>query len=718
MGTPRAWVSACLVVGLLVSTAGSVNIEAVPVGDPGNAGELSGAGAGIYGSDRICGSVDYRYDIGKYEVTAGQYTEFLNAVARTDTYGLYNTHMDTAVDSFGCNIKRTGSSGEYKYIVTLDWADRPVNFVSWGDAARFANWLANGQPTGAQITSTTEDGSYCLNGAMSRASLLAVTRKTTAAWVIPSEDEWYKAAYYKGGSTNAGYWDYATRSNTAPGQDMADASGNNANYYTAPYACPIDLGKYTTVVGEFQDSASPYGTFDQGGNVWEWNEAVLYGSHRGLRGGSFSNTLNDLHASARSNYNPASEYYTVGFRVVKLPEPGDFDSDGDVDSADFDLFKACVSGPAIPYPPGCSSKDLDADGDADQSDFGIFQQRYQPSVVLWVAESDGFASAGHEGGPFAPPSKIYTLTNTGGHPITWTAVNTQTWATLSKNGGMLAAGASDTVGISINAEANVLTVGSYSDTLAFTDTTNHTGGATRAVNLTVRSPLLPVHMVLVPAGEFNYQNGSPIYLAAFLIGKYEVTNASYCEFLNNDDKEGFHYYSEMEIDRSGAPGNYTYTVKIGKDNYPIQFVSWYDAAAFAEWRSQAEGRAFRLPTEQEWEKAAGWDPGEQKLYTYGYHSDSIDCSWLNFNRCIGNTTPVGYYSGTSDRKDAKSYYGCYDMSGNVWEWTDSWHTIDQSRVRRGGSWDFNEWPCSCTYRNPSKPSGRNGVGFRLALDGE
>ncbi|HOW71077.1 MAG TPA: hypothetical protein PKY77_10790 [Phycisphaerae bacterium] len=76
--------SACVVVGLLASTAVAVNIETVPVGDPGNAGELSGLGAGGDGPDRICGSVGYTYSIGKYEVTAGQYCEFLNKVATTD----------------------------------------------------------------------------------------------------------------------------------------------------------------------------------------------------------------------------------------------------------------------------------------------------------------------------------------------------------------------------------------------------------------------------------------------------------------------------------------------------------------------------------------------------------------------------------------------------------------------------------------------------------
>ena len=123
--------------------------------------------------------------------------------------------------------------------------------------------------------------------------------------MIPSEDEWYKAAYFKGGSTSAGYWVYPTRSNTAPGQDLADVSANNANYYTAPYHNPIDPPYYTTVVGEFQNSASPYGTFDQGGNEWEWNEAVLSGSSRGSRGGAFLNDSADyLRASYRHGVYP------------------------------------------------------------------------------------------------------------------------------------------------------------------------------------------------------------------------------------------------------------------------------------------------------------------------------------------------------------------------------------------------------------------------------
>ena len=318
-------IAAALALLCLVGLAQATVIATVPVGNPGNAGELSGAGAGGYGPDRICGSVAYAYNIGKYEVTAGQYTAFLNAVAATDdTYGLYHPYMSGTVS--GSGITQGGVSGNYTYSVATDFINRPVNNVSWGDSARFANWLHNGQKTGAQSLATTEDGAYYLNGATTNAALNYVTRKAGWKWAITSEDEWYKAAYYKGGSTSAGYWDYPTSSDTAPGQDMADASGNNANWYTGYGAhYPIDSGKYTTVAGEFQNSDSPYGTFDQGGNVWEWNEALISSDHRGLRGGSFHETGYRLQAWYRLNqYYPTAEDSNVGFRVVALepvPEP-------------------------------------------------------------------------------------------------------------------------------------------------------------------------------------------------------------------------------------------------------------------------------------------------------------------------------------------------------------------------------------------------------------
>ena len=304
---------------LAAGGAMAVNIETITVGDPGNAADTRYETPGY-------GAVNYTYQIGKYEVTAGQYTAFLNAVAKTDTYALYNSTMSRT--DYGSGITQSGSPGSYTYSVATDFANRPVNYVTFWDSCRFANWLSNNQPTGAQGPGTTETGAYTLDGYNGNDGR-TIQRNPGATWAVASEDEWYKAAYYKGGGANAGYWDYPTSSNTAPGRDMNDASGNNANYYTGSEPYPIDNGKYTTIVGEFQNSPSPYGTFDQGGNVWEWNEAIPYQdsdyAYRGMRGGAFGeSSVGYLLASSRT-YGCAPTFeggFSFGFRVSEVPEPG------------------------------------------------------------------------------------------------------------------------------------------------------------------------------------------------------------------------------------------------------------------------------------------------------------------------------------------------------------------------------------------------------------
>ena len=312
----------------LSPAAMGATIQTVTVGNAGNTGELSGAGAGGNGPDAILGGVGYEYDIGKYEVTAGQYTEFLNAVAATDTYDLYNSSMDSS--DYGCQITQNGSSGSFTYSVAGDYANRPVNYVNVWDALRFANWLNNGQPTGEQDAGTTEHGAYTVNG-YTGTDGRTITRNPGAQWVVPSEDEWYKAAYYdpnkEGG---AGYWDYPTGTDAEPTNDLVDPDGgNNANFYQGP--SPLEPSGYTigspywrTEVGEFEDSESPHGTFDQGGNVWEWTETVFPGyAGRVVRGGEFGSGSVNLLASIRGNHDatPTNESYGMGFRVAYVPEP-------------------------------------------------------------------------------------------------------------------------------------------------------------------------------------------------------------------------------------------------------------------------------------------------------------------------------------------------------------------------------------------------------------
>jgi cysteine-rich repeat protein len=307
---------------LLPVAAGAVTFDWVYVGDPGNPPDTA---SNCLNDAPDCGSVAYSYYISKYEVTNAQYAEFLNAVADTDTYGLYS--MGMAADARG-GITRSGSSGSYRYAVKSSHANNPVVFVNWYDAARFANWLHNGQPTGAQGAGTTETGAYTLTGATS----ISGGRQAGALTFLPTENEWYKAAYYHASSES--FFDYPTGSNTAPSSDVPPGASASANFYEGPYptagtyaltgsASYDNSFNYLTDVGAYGFSSSPYGIFDQGGNVWEWNETAS-ASYRGLRGGSWWSVTNTLASSFPTYDSPTNENYGSGFRVASpIPVCGD-----------------------------------------------------------------------------------------------------------------------------------------------------------------------------------------------------------------------------------------------------------------------------------------------------------------------------------------------------------------------------------------------------------
>ena len=196
---------------------------------------------------RATAAVNYTYQMGKYDVTIGQYCQFLNAVAGSDPYGLYANEVMQPGYYANWGIYRSVNGSNYVYSVPSGYANYPIYDITWGDAARFCNWLQNGQPTGPEGPGTTETGAYTLDGALTDSDLMLVTRNVGATYFLPTEDEWYKAAYYKGGGTNAGYWDYTTRSNTAPSHVLSATGTNNANYYNGY----TDRTTFTTPVGEF-----------------------------------------------------------------------------------------------------------------------------------------------------------------------------------------------------------------------------------------------------------------------------------------------------------------------------------------------------------------------------------------------------------------------------------------------------------------------------------
>lgn len=272
-------------------------------------------------------------------------------------------------------------------------------------------------------------------------------------------------------------------------------------------------------------------------------------------------------------------------------------------------------------------------------------------------------------------------------------------------------------------------------------------------------------MMFIPPGTFQMgdpwnEGGSdelPVHavtLSGFWIARHEVTTTQYAEFLNgggNDD----HWGADQRITRvSDGQGGYFYTVVPGYEQHPVVYVSHDDATDYCVWFSGVTGGTYRLPTEAEWECAAAWDPTIQKHYRYGFQSDSISGPWASHRGYVHpwyvGTTPVGFYDGTLQQKavwdwpdamteyqteDAKSFWGCRDMSGNVWEWCYDWYSstyyqdyIDAgsppdptgpasgtSRVSRGGDYFTTDTGCRSANRGSHTPDYRsNYSGFRVA----
>ncbi len=305
-----------LIVGI-ASLAHAVTINLVPVGNPGNAADVQ--------SNGLFGRVTTSYQIGATEVTNAQYVDFLNAKAAvSDPYGLYNT----AMTQFEGGITRTSIVSGYSYSIKptvvgagpngtdYTYADKPVVYVSWYDAIRFANWMNNGQGSG-----DTETGAYTLTGGTaipSNASTIA--RNSDATWFLPNENEWYKAAYYN--PTTTSYFDYPTSFNETPANNLPTSdSQNSANFLSGALRRPVIPPILTQGPALIRGTHSPYGTFDQGGNVAEWNETLVSSSPtvtRVRRGGAWDLDVTNLNAATRGSLAASQENDDTGFRLARI----------------------------------------------------------------------------------------------------------------------------------------------------------------------------------------------------------------------------------------------------------------------------------------------------------------------------------------------------------------------------------------------------------------
>ncbi|MEE9605307.1 MAG: SUMF1/EgtB/PvdO family nonheme iron enzyme, partial [Candidatus Scalindua sp.] len=243
----------------------------------------------------------------------------------------------------------------------------------------------------------------------------------------------------------------------------------------------------------------------------------------------------------------------------------------------------------------------------------------------------------------------------------------------------------------------------------------------------------PGDMVIIPKGKFLYGEAKEEKDIDYdyYIDVFPVTNKQYKEFVYETDRDV--PYREEGWARPYSWNRDSRTYREGMDDHPVVLVSYDDVVDFCKWRSEKEGEKFRLPTEEEWEKAArgsdgrvypwGNDFGYAMLNCADYHvgkvlkdyeewAEEFENGFYKDNKHKALTTECGKFAG------GVSPYGCFDMAGNAWEWTDSiYEAKETEKVLRGGSWNFESYYCRCTDRDGGGSDNVTiNVGFRCVKE--
>ena len=266
------------------SGANTFQIDFLTIGDACNAANAIGYGA-----------VPYEYRASTYEITQ-------NAITKASASGML-------------------------HVTAGAWTgNQPAANISWYEAAAFVNWLNTSTGKTAAYDLAWDGSAWSMNlwssGDAWQAGGENLYRNKNASYFLPSDNEWYKAAYYKGGGTNAGYFLYPTASSSVP---TAVASGTGAG--TAVYNNAASFPATVDSAG----GLSPYGTMGQGGNVFEWNESAFDGTNssssenRAIRGGFWFGTEIQLRSNlGRDSVDPTFQTNFFGFRVASVPEPSTY----------------------------------------------------------------------------------------------------------------------------------------------------------------------------------------------------------------------------------------------------------------------------------------------------------------------------------------------------------------------------------------------------------
>lgn len=266
-------------------------IDFVNVGNAGNADD-TGAGGGSYFTNY--GRVTYAYRMGTYEIPQ-------DTITKATASGLLNV-----------------TAGYWTGL-------RPATTITWYESAAFVNWLNTSTGHQAAYDLTWTGSAWTMNlwssGNAWQMGGENLYRHKDAYYFLPSEDEWYKAAYHKNDGVTANYWDYATGSNVIP--DGIGFSGDTG--FQAVFDQGFNQGAPNAVTNVGLTSA--YGTVGQNGNVGEWQESGFDGinnsvsENRAIRGGDWGNTEVLLRSSVRIFGGPSNSITNAGFRVASVPEP-------------------------------------------------------------------------------------------------------------------------------------------------------------------------------------------------------------------------------------------------------------------------------------------------------------------------------------------------------------------------------------------------------------
>ena len=670
----------------------------VNVGDPGNAADTGSTYPGY-------GAVNYNYQIGSFLVTNNEYIQFLNAVASTDTYLLYNTGMS---DSRG-GITRSGSGGSYTYVVKTNYGNKPVVWVSWFDCARYCNWLSNNKPSGAQNSTTTEDGAYNLNGDITgNAVSVNDTNPNTGsppAYRLPTENEWYKAAYYKAGGTNAGYWAYATQSNSVPSTLMTSVYGdgmsssanggmsagkNSANYNNAAVWDGF-TGNVTTV--GTNGGPSFYGTYDQSGNVRQWNDLDgTPGSVRGLRGGSWPYNADGVSSSYRGSSYPSGEDYYVGFRLTSSLNPlgllnfvnvGDINNPNDTranqpyGSVDhvYQIGKfAVTNNEYIQFLNAVASTDT--------------YYLYNTSMGVGGSRGGGIVQSG------SPGSYTYAVkTNYGNKPVVLVS-----WFDCARYCNWL---------------SNNRPTGVQNSTTTENGAYNLNGATTgNAVAVNTTNPntpgFAPTYRLPTENEWYKAAYYSPNYGGTGVGGYYlyaTQSNTTPETVLGTSVGNGLNdpIFKVASIIESPTPTP-TNTTTPTKTPTPTNTVTPTKTSTPGASQSPTPTNTF-TPTPT---KTSTPTPTPTKApIISGINSANYNNTAV-WDGLTGNVTTVGTNGGPS-------FYGTYDQTGNVFQWNDLDGTATQYRGYRGGDWSNGSSDQSSSYRIANVPLyGYSAIGFRLA----